>query len=314
MGAGDAFALDGVGGFAEAGRVEEADEEAVEDGVGFEDVAGGARNGRDDGAVASGEPIQEGGFARVGRADEGDAQAFAEDAALVPGGKEGGEAGLDGARAGEDGVGDFLGELVVGEIEHGLGVGRQGDQFGVEGGDARAEGVVKLVRGQADGAVAAGADEVHDRLGLGEVHFSVQEGAFREFAGPGEARAGLEEGVQDGADDAGVSVAVDFGGVFAGVGLGSAENEDEDVVERGALGVEDAAVEESARGRLRGESGAAEEAVEDWEGRGARQPDDGNGAFAGRRGLRGDGILEGGIHRRGEYTRAGGECKEELRA
>lgn len=69
--AGNAEAFDGVGGFAQAGRIEETEQNAVDADAVFDDVARGAVNVADDGFFFAHQGIEQGGFARVGAADDG---------------------------------------------------------------------------------------------------------------------------------------------------------------------------------------------------------------------------------------------------
>ena len=77
-------------------------------------------------------------------------------------------------------------------------------------------------------------DDVQDGLRLGKVETVVQEGALREFPPLGRTRPGLENRFEDGPEDQRPAVATDLQRVFAGVGAGSLQKGDENLVEDGA--------------------------------------------------------------------------------
>ena len=175
--------------FAQAGGVDEFDGNAAEGDALGDQVARGAGSGGDDGAVALDEAIEERAFAGVGAADDGEGEAVVHDAAAGKGGFERGE------RRGElgDAPGDFLlrrdVEVVFGEVDAGF---KQGDQFDerlLDGRDAAAERAAHLAGGLARLGEGLRFDEVADGFSLREVEAAGEEGALREFAGLGEARA-----------------------------------------------------------------------------------------------------------------------------
>ena len=86
--AADAFDLDFVAGFAEAGGVNEDDGETANVGGFLDGVAGGAGDGGDDGAVVAEELIEEAGFADVGAADNRGANSASQHAAFAGGAQE----------------------------------------------------------------------------------------------------------------------------------------------------------------------------------------------------------------------------------
>ena len=90
-GALDAELLDFFEGVAEAGGVDEFEGDAVEGDALGDEVAGGARDGGDDGAVALDEAVEEGAFAGVGAADDGKGESVVDDAAASERCFEGGD-------------------------------------------------------------------------------------------------------------------------------------------------------------------------------------------------------------------------------
>ena len=128
--------------------------------------------------------------------------------------------------------GDETDILFIDEIDAGLDAGEEGGDFFGGGGDplvevAGAEGG----RGTELGFVG-GVDGGGDTFCLGEVDFSVEEGAGGEFAGVGEAGGDVliasvcEELVQEGLEEGGGVGEVEFGDVFAGEAVGGAKEEE----------------------------------------------------------------------------------------
>ena len=81
----DAEPLDLVGRGADAGRVDEAEEDAADHAGLFDRVAGGAGDVGDDGAVVAEQGIEQGALAAVRRADDGDGHAVADGVAQAEG-------------------------------------------------------------------------------------------------------------------------------------------------------------------------------------------------------------------------------------
>ncbi len=77
-------------------------------------------------------------------------------------------------------------------------------------------------------------DDIEDGLGLGQIEAVVQEGPLREFPPFGRTRPGPQNLFEDGPEDERPAVAADLQRVFAGVGAGSLQKGDEDLVEDGA--------------------------------------------------------------------------------
>ena len=155
-----------------------------------------------------------------------------------------------------------------------------------------AEASFELLGGGAEGEVGLGADEVHDGLGLGEVHLAIEECALGEFAGLRGARASGEEELQDAAGDEDAAVAGDLDDVLAGVAGGGAEEGEEDVVDDGGA-VEDFAELLEARLTLRGFGFALEDFIRDGDGARAADAEEGDGAFAERGADGGYGVVHG---------------------
>ncbi len=255
-------------------------------------VARGAGVGGDDGAVAAGEKIQQRGLADVGGTGNDDAGAFAQDMAFVPGVQQGLDFVGNGGQAAVNLFWNRLRQFIIRKIQHGLNVGGNGEQGVVQSADAQSEGVFELGGGEARGPLGTGMDEIQDGLGLRQVDFVVQKGSFGEFAGLRLARAGGQKGVEDALGGQRASVTLDFDGILAGVGVRSAENQQQGLIEHLPGGrIDDLTVEEGSGGARGGRGrGTAEKPVGEGIGLGAGQADNGNGAFARRGGDGGDGV------------------------
>jgi hypothetical protein len=248
LGALDADAFDVVEAFAEAGGVDEAKGDAVDLDDFFDGVAGGSGGGADDGAFEAEEAVEEAAFANVGFANDDGAGAVSEDAALFGRIEQGAGAGEELIEAGLEGGAGVGGDVFLGEVDVGFDVGEDVDERGAEGFGFAPDGTGELFVGGADGEGALGVDEVHDGLGLGEVHFAVEEGALGEFAGFGRAGTGFEEGFEDALGDEQAAVALEFDGMFAGVAGGVVEEDGDALVEGQVVVVAGFDEVDSARG------------------------------------------------------------------
>lgn len=145
----DAHALDGVVGLADAGGVDEAEGDALQhDGV-FDDVAGGAMDVGDEGAVFLDEAVEQGRFAGVGLADDGGGDAVFDGVAEA---ERVGEA-LDDALDFAGQVGEFLAVgklyLLFAEVEFEFDERYEGEQLLAQAGELAAESATHLLDGQA---------------------------------------------------------------------------------------------------------------------------------------------------------------------
>ena len=104
--------------------------------------------------------------------------------------------------------------------------------------------------------IATRGDEVGDGLGLGEIDAAVEKCAAGEFAGLGQARAGVEGERHDAAHDEGAAVALDFGDVLAGQARRMRHRDRERTIDvRAGRGVDDVAETHRARARSAGCAG-----------------------------------------------------------
>ena len=297
-GALDAHALDGVVGLADAGGVDEAEGDALQhDGV-FDDVAGGAVDVGDEGAVFLDEAVEQGRFAGVGLADDGGGDAVFDGVAEA---ERVGEA-LDDALDFAGQVGEFLAVgklyLLFAEVEFEFDERYEGEQLLAQAGELAAESATHLLDGQAVRGGRGGGDEVGHGFGLRQVELAVDEGAAGELAGGGQPAALAQQQGHDLLLYVDGAVARDFDGIFAGEGVGGDEEGGDDVVEGVARLVGDGAVVGGIGAGLgqRFAGGGMEYAVGDGDGLGAAHANDGDAASAGSGRDGTNGILgQGGI-------------------
>ncbi len=123
-------------------------------------------------------------------------------------------------------------------VHHGVKPGSDVQQRVLHRFQDAAEAAVQLGGGVAGGGGGFGVDEVGDCLGLGKVHAPVEEGTFRELPRPRLPRPGGKQGVQQLPQDGGGTVAVEFGGVLAGVAVGRGEADGKPLIQHPALPVQ----------------------------------------------------------------------------
>ena len=280
LGALDADAFDVVEAFAEAGGIDEAEGDAVDLDDFFDGVASGAGGGADDGAFEAEEAVEEAAFADIGFANDDGAGAVAEDATLFGGIEQGAGAGEELVEAGLEGGAGVGGDVFFGEVDVGFDVGEDVDERRAEGFGFATDGTGELFVGGADSEGALGVDEVHDGLGLGEVHFAVEEGTLGEFAGFGRAGTGFEEGLEDALGDEEAAVALEFDGVFASVAGGVVEEDGDALVEGQVVVIAGFDEVDGAGGEGVKRVAMVQDAGTDFEGLRAGDADDADGGFA----------------------------------
>ena len=155
-------------------------------------VARGARDLGDDGAVLLQQAVEQAALADVGAADDGERESL-----RAPGCRRRKLAASvrDAASIGREPAQDLRGgrdaDVVFGEIDAGFEQRDQLQQLLLERRDAAGDGALHLLRGDARLVERGGVDQVADGLGLRQVDAAVEEGAQGELAGLGEARAGF---------------------------------------------------------------------------------------------------------------------------
>ena len=210
-------------GGAEAGCVDDVYGDAVHCYSFYDQVAGGAGGGGDDGSVAFDEAVEEGRLAGVGAAYDGECEAVSDDAGVGEGSFEFGQGGVDGVDLGEDLGGGEEVEVVFDEVDSGFEFGDESDEAFFDGSDAAGERSAELLGGEAGLVEGLGFDEVVDGFGLGEVEASGEEGALGELARLGEAGSVGDALADEIFEQDGGAVGGDLDYVLRGVGVGGGE-------------------------------------------------------------------------------------------
>ena len=123
------------------------------------------------------------------------------------------------------------------KIDVSFDVGEDVDQGLAEGFGFAADDAGELFVSGTNGEGALGMDEVHDGLGLSEIHFAVEEGALSEFARFGMAGSGLEKGFKHALGHEDAAVALEFECGLARVTCAAMKEDDDALVEDEAFGV-----------------------------------------------------------------------------
>src|SRR6266581_9778471 len=96
------------------------------------------------------------------------------------------------------------------------------DQFIADLSDLIAKSAFELLRGRTQREICASTNQIDHGLGLGEVHFSVQERALSEFTGPRRSRPCPQAGFQNFRGNERATVTTDLDQIFTGVTRGCA--------------------------------------------------------------------------------------------
>ena len=186
-------------------------------------------------------------------------------------------------------------DVFFGEINVRLDMGQGLEQLVAQLVDALGELAGELFVGGAQGQLGARVDQIGHGFGLREVNAPVEKGAAGEFAGLGQPRAVCEDGVEDQFCGQNSAVAGDLDDILAGEGAGRAHDGEQGLVHVLAVAHDVAEVDRMRRrgGRFDGRcAGGRKGAVRDGERLRAREADDGQPAFAERRGNRSDGVVQ----------------------
>lgn len=184
------FLREFIGGGFDTGDIDEADDLAIGESEGSgEDIAGGAGDGGDDGAVLTGEGIDEGTFADIGTAGKDDGGGLVETFPACAVLEEGIDALVELGELGLDLFGGDKGDCgFIGEIDSRFDEGEKlGEGFGGLRDPVLQSPGTQLASG-AELAIGGGGDGGRDTFGLREIEFAVEEGLGGEFAGASETR------------------------------------------------------------------------------------------------------------------------------
>lgn len=217
---------------------------------------------------------------------------MAQDAALLGGGDEFLRAFEHGVEALHQGGTGFRRDVFIWEVDEGFDVGEHGDDLLLHGGGFATDGSAELLVGGPEGKGALRVNQVHDGLGLGEVHFAIKEGPLGEFAGFCRARTAGEETIQNALGDEHAAVTVELDDVLARVAGRCFEVQQQAVIERISSAIDNWNEMRQTRGEFGGK-------FESLGGDGQRlrtgNADDADGGLAKGGGNGGDGVCE---HRR----------------
>ena len=184
-------------------------------------------------------------------------------------------------------------DVLVGEVDERLGVREQVEQLFANAADFFTEPAFELLRCRAQREVGLRPDQIHHGLGLGEIHFAVEERALGELARLRPARTVCEHGIEHAPCHEDAAVAVDLDDILAGVARRRAVHTEQHVVNR-VRAVGDFAELLHARWQLASLFFRQKNRVGDGDRARPGEADHGEGALAKRRRDGGDGV----VHRR----------------
>src|SRR5581483_5994384 len=154
------------------------------EGNGFGDqIARGAGNGGDNGAIAFDELIEEARLPYIRASDDGKREAFVHDLAKRETFLKLRERRADVGDAGDGLFGGENGNVVFGEVDAGFEDGDEIHELLLDGLDAARDGSAELLGSDFRLVERLRIDEVADGFGLGEIDAPIEEGAHGELAG-----------------------------------------------------------------------------------------------------------------------------------
>ena len=215
--------LHGVGGIVDTGGVNEPQEGAAAGNGLLHRVPRGAGDVGDDGPVIASQGVEQGGLTGIGQAHDSSADAVFQHPAPLGGVQQGGEGVGGDLQRRSDLLRLNVLNVLVGVIHHGVKPGGDVDEGLLHRRQAAAETAVQLGCGVFRGSGGLGIDEIDDGFRLRQVHFAVEEGPLGEFTGLGLPGSGGKESGEQGVEDYGRAVAVEFGGVLPSVAVSAAE-------------------------------------------------------------------------------------------
>ena len=217
FGAHDPFAFKFVLGIAQASRVQQSNRNAAQVYHFFNCVACRARRFADDGAVVTKKSIQQTRFPGVGRAVDDRADPLAQNPSLFGRREQIAHYLPDGIETRAQFAAFIRRDVFLRKIDCGFHMRQHFDQLCADGSDLRTKPSFQLLIGGAKREIALGADQIHDRFGLRQIHLAVQEGALGEFARSRRACASMEAGLENARRHKDSTVAADLDQIFTRV-------------------------------------------------------------------------------------------------
>ena len=277
-------------GLAQARRIGQAHGQAVQLAAFLKEIARGAGDVRDQGAVAAQQGIEQAGLARIDGTGQYHHGALLHDLRTALAGQQAAHGGGHVLHHGGESFGSEAFHLFIGKVHGQAHLHAQLFQTPAQGRDLAAQQAVQTVEAVAQGLARRRGDEFGHGLGLAQVHAAVDEGPARELAplrGPCPQAQGR---FQDGLHDEGAAVAMDLGHVFPGESARAGHEHGQHIVQRRAFMVQGApAVQHpgpEARELCRR---GAEHAGKDLPGLRPGDADDADAPRTGSRGYGGDG-------------------------
>ena len=223
--AADALRFNGVLGLAQTGGVKEVQPNIPQLHRLLYHVAGSACHRGDDGTVEPGQQIQQGGLARIGAAHDGTVHALAQDGVRLIVADQPVQRLLHAAQNAAQMGFVQLRHIFLREIHPGCQMGLQGGEgillFPDLAGQRTGQGRI----GQRCPLPPVGRDQVHDRFGLSQAQFAVQERTAGVLAGGRRLRTGCQTGLHQTARHRTAAVAGKLHHILAGIAVGRTEKQ-----------------------------------------------------------------------------------------
>lgn len=122
--------------------------------------------------------------------------------------------------------------VLLRKIDRGFHMREHLDQLCANGSDLGAEPSFQLLIRGAKREIALGANQIHDRFGLCQIHLAVQECALGEFARPRRACPGMETGFENAGRYENSTVATDLHQIFTRITGRGAMDREHDLVDQ----------------------------------------------------------------------------------
>ena len=211
----DPFPLDRLSPLTDPRRVDESQGNPLEIDELFNRVAGGTCQIADNSAVETQQTIEQTRFSGIRRPADHGPDSFPQDASLLSGGEEVVKLPGDLIHRRNQGLHGVRLDVFFGKVDVGLDMRQQSNEILADPLDLDPEPACELFTGSPDCEIRLGRNQIHDRLGLGEVDASVEERPLRERTGSRRLGPGRENRLEDPSGDQHATMTADFDDVFA---------------------------------------------------------------------------------------------------